>query len=378
PKELGLQEKSENDLRLEGIVRSSDEKTAAIPQPTPGEDEGYYVKVTYTQYGIELSPTENLKKAVAEKQSGQFAHNVKLDDLWELMEDFFTNGWENIPPEEISALTDGEIMSDQDGNVYWHERYQIEDAAEELCKGNTVSLQYGGNVFEEYEGEENAPPAEHQSSLEKEATGEMSQSEADDAEQWPMHHAIANALGGKVKAFDQYRGPYVLVGSEIRGQGTYAPAVPMKGTVRLWVQADEGSEGAFLTVYNEDNEKISEPFHWEDTEGAIDAARSVLDEPEKPEGWQGQRHMPSQEPGKDIYNDPHYEQASVKDAAVGEDKSKYDNHPVIELLWDYMKPQPRQMGEKEPRVRTAWGSKSKKGLVLSIARAMQDKPISVE
>lgn len=127
----------------------------------------------------------------------------------------------------------------------------------------------------------------------KEATGEMSQSEADDPRAWPLHHAIAEALGGTVKAFDQYQGPYVLIGSEVRGEGVYAPATPMKGTVRLWIQFDEGG---IATVYNEDNEKLSEPFSWNDTQGAIEAAKSVLDQPKSASA---KTAMPPR-PGRDV------------------------------------------------------------------------------
>src|SRR5208337_4209638 len=272
-----------------------DNKKAAISQPTSGEDEGFNVKVVYNKYGITLEPTNNLLSDVQ-----GIGETINKPSIWELMEDFFTNGWEMVNPEDIGALTSGEIMSDQDGNIYWHERYQIEDMVEMLMNGEKVNLQYGGNIFEE----EGVPPvnpastgttepkessateqspdpkkAPQKPKERKEATGEMSQSEADNPEEWPIHHAIAKALGGTVKAFDQYQGPYILVGSEVRGRGTYAPAIPMRGTVRLWVQVDEGSDGAFLTVDNEDNEKVSEPFHWEDMQGAVDAAKSVLDQP---------------------------------------------------------------------------------------------------
>lgn len=385
-------------------------KQAAIAQPTSGEDEGYYVKVTYTKGGIDLSPTENLLREVAEEQmqdeSGnstyEFAHNIELDDIWEMMEDFFTNGWEKVNPEDIGALTDGEIFSDPNGNVYWHERYQIESMTDELKAGNTVFMQYGGNLFDE-EDEETPAPDPNQMNLplqssKKEATGEMSQSEADDREAWPMHHAIADALGGTVKAFDQYQGPYVLVGSEARGQGTYAPAIPMKGTVRLWVQADEGSDGAFLTVYNEDNDKVSEPFHWEDMEGAVNAAMSVMgDEPEtieastkqaeldipKPDSWgctcsdkgargQHKSNCPKAPKQRGEYHGAS-KQAAPGDGGLQRDvQNQYENHPLIEMLWGSLKRDPAN----KDRVQTAWGTKTKQGLVLSVARAMKESPVS--
>jgi hypothetical protein len=135
---------------------------AAIAQPTSGEDEGFNVKVVYNKYGITLEPTANLLNDVQ-----GIGESIPKPSIWELMEDFFTNGWERVNPEDIGALTSGEIMSDQDGNVYWHERYQIEDMVEELMNGNKVNLQYGGNLFEMDGGSEITPPAEKESATQE-------------------------------------------------------------------------------------------------------------------------------------------------------------------------------------------------------------------
>jgi len=112
----------------------------------------------------------------------------------------------------------------------------------------------------------------------KVATGEMSQQELDanGREEWPLHYAIADALGGTVKPFDQYQGPYVLIGAEIRGEGVYAPATPTPGVTRLWISSDDGVEG---TVYNEENEKQSQPFLLYGAgseEDAVAAAKEVM------------------------------------------------------------------------------------------------------
>jgi hypothetical protein len=112
----------------------------------------------------------------------------------------------------------------------------------------------------------------------KVATGEMSQEELDanGRQEWPLHYAIAEAFGGTVKPFDQYQGPYVLIGSEARGSGVYAPATPMAGTVRLWLSSDDGMMGI---VYNEENEKQSQPFLLNGSnaeQDAIAAAEEVL------------------------------------------------------------------------------------------------------
>jgi len=461
-------------------------------QPTSGEDTGYYVKVTYTQYGIELSPTETLLKEVAEESAEgyEFAPSQSLNNIWELMEDFFTNGWEEVRPEDVGALTDGELFADPNGNVYWHERYQIEDMVDELRKGNTVSMQYGGNLFDEQESEinEEAKAREEHMSSEKQATGEMTQSEADNREEWPLHHTIADALGGKVKAFDQYSGPYVLIGSEVRGQGVYAPAIPMKGTVRLWIQMVEGAEG-LVQVYNEDSKKLSEPFPWDDTVAAVEAAKQTFEStpdsieavdhtkeakaqdehqssakeaarkcpecggdtetdseldliycenaecdwndkaavekqsavektamPPKPgrevkdkHGWTGRLRSnydndfeqfkgydevyniaqrlgfdtpeAAWEANPKVYGSVYPEDLHVVGAVEKEsssDEAKYghgfDNHPLIDMLWDYL--QADVVDGHYDRVNTGWGTKTKQGLVLSIARALKESPVS--
>jgi len=46
----------------------------------------------------------------------------------------------------------------------------------------------------------------------------------------------------------------------------------------------------------------------------------------------------------------------------------YENHPVVAMLWDYLKRDP----EHKDRRMTAWGTKTKQGLVLSVERAIKD------
>jgi len=113
----------------------------------------------------------------------------------------------------------------------------------------------------------------------KVATGEMTQGELDATgrDEWPLHYAIADALKGEVKPFDQYQGPYVAIGGDFRvGNEPYAMAPRMPGVVRLWISSDDGMSGI---VYNEDNERQSAPFplngpHAETD--AIAAAEEVL------------------------------------------------------------------------------------------------------
>lgn len=55
-------------------------------------------------------------------------------------------------------------------------------------------------------------------------------------------------------------------------------------------------------------------------------------------------------------------------ADLASEQAAAENHPLIELLWDYMKRDP----EHRDRVRTAWGTKTKQGLVASIKRIMEE------
>ena len=114
--------------------------------------------------------------------------------------------------------------------------------------------------------------------------GEMTASEVT-RENFPIHFAIADALGGTVHPFDYYQGPYIMVGgTDMRaGTGVYAVPLPTRitGGNRLWiVTADD--ECVELAVYNESNDRKSAPFpQFKDEtrthEFAVMAAREVVE-----------------------------------------------------------------------------------------------------
>ncbi|KKL89015.1 hypothetical protein LCGC14_1918890 [marine sediment metagenome] len=104
-------------------------------------------------------------------------------------------------------------------------------------------------------------------------TGEMFSSDVT-PEAYPLHFAIAEALGGTVQPFDQYQGPYVLIGEDIRaGDEPYAVAVQGLGVVRLWLIDESASLNP--SIYNEASGR-STPFLYNNTNSAIEAAQSVL------------------------------------------------------------------------------------------------------
>ena len=88
-------------------------------------------------------------------------------------------------------------------------------------------------------------------------TGEMYQidpvtGEEPDGTIWPLHAAVAKAVGGKVMPFDQYQGPYVAVGQ-----------------AKLWIELDKPScpacgryyDSSSVRVWREDTDTLSDPFY---------------------------------------------------------------------------------------------------------------------
>ena len=90
--------------------------------------------------------------------------------------------------------------------------------------------------------------------------------------EWPFHKAMAEAVGGTVQPFDQYQGPYVLVGNDMRiGDAPYQLAVQRVGIIRLWLTEDR--------VYREDTDTLSKMVVFEPCDAA-EAARELLGEEE--------------------------------------------------------------------------------------------------
>lgn len=94
-------------------------------------------------------------------------------------------------------------------------------------------------------------------------TGEMSRDEVTE-ENFPIHFAIANALGGTVHPFDQYQGPYI---SDLPNGG------------KLWL-IDNGF-GPGLRIWNERNDRTSGVFYFSETALQIEYARGVLEDKQK-------------------------------------------------------------------------------------------------
>lgn len=110
-------------------------------------------------------------------------------------------------------------------------------------------------------------------------TGEMSwikpDGEDSNGEVWAIHAAVARAIGGELRPFDAYQGPYIALGADVcAGVPPYRVPVRGVGSARLWLTTDDGVVG---TIWREDAEESSAEFWREDEAGAIEAARSLIE-----------------------------------------------------------------------------------------------------
>lgn len=88
-------------------------------------------------------------------------------------------------------------------------------------------------------------------------TGEMCKADVT-RDEFPVHFAIADALGGTVEPFDVYQGPYISLPG-----------------ARLFIGSDDGIDSY---VWNEATQEASSPFlyHLEDFDWAVACAREVV------------------------------------------------------------------------------------------------------
>jgi len=111
-------------------------------------------------------------------------------------------------------------------------------------------------------------------------TGEMYSITEDgvysDGDKWSLHVAVAQAVGGSLKPFDRYQGPYIVIGEDIKtGHTPYEYPVMHVGATRLWICKEKNG---LAKIYREDTDMTSESFHWEDEDMAIRLAKELLNE----------------------------------------------------------------------------------------------------
>lgn len=112
-------------------------------QPLP-YSRGRYLTATCVAGGLELRLTAEGWEEVASREKKSTPDHILF---YALFEDFLGNGWSSLDAAQIGALTSCQIILspdatfDDEGNIatldviYWHERYQVEDAIEALKRG---------------------------------------------------------------------------------------------------------------------------------------------------------------------------------------------------------------------------------------------------
>jgi len=125
-------------MRPEGEGGALDDVKEHLP-----EDMGFtgrLVTLSTDGYGrLQVSATDEGQRLAA-----SLANEATVDALHHLLAEATENGWRWEAPEDLGALTDAPIISDPDGNVYWHQNYQVEDPVETLARGGTVQFDSGG------------------------------------------------------------------------------------------------------------------------------------------------------------------------------------------------------------------------------------------
>lgn len=110
-----------------------------------------YTKFTPTNNDLIIELTEAGKEI-----AGEFLERLETENYhslwWELNEYNFCNGWYEVRPETIAALTDSPIIADgiideettseefNNINVYWFPNYIVIDELRELLAGNKVEF----------------------------------------------------------------------------------------------------------------------------------------------------------------------------------------------------------------------------------------------
>lgn len=79
-------------------------------------------------------------------------------------------------------------------------------------------------------------------------TGEMSQADCTRGE-YPLHFAAARALGGKVKPFDVYQGPYV----QTEHGDLWLCVLVADGAVGYWYNSRTDKRSPYFFLYAETN-----------------------------------------------------------------------------------------------------------------------------
>jgi hypothetical protein len=136
--DVRLASKTAADQKSQGryvtLIQTVTNKLQFVPNPTTIKE--------FIEDNKHHLPNQTLDALVLDVDPSRKTNWIWSDDtvLAELLEDQTSNGWQWLDPEDIGALTSAPIIEAPDGRVYWHERYQIEAAAEAILLGTTVTF----------------------------------------------------------------------------------------------------------------------------------------------------------------------------------------------------------------------------------------------
>jgi len=120
-----------------------------------GSERGDFLTLRKVNGNLELVPTPRgvdvAKAYLAAREDGS-ATSASDDMLHDMLEDFLGNGWLQVEPVDVGALTDAYMLSDdgtvpdeggwkpvgEGARVYAHMNYQVEDPIETFAKGGVV------------------------------------------------------------------------------------------------------------------------------------------------------------------------------------------------------------------------------------------------
>lgn len=208
------------------------------------EDEGLWLRLVYLPNGnLDVQATQELKNEFA-------ANEDWVPTIYELFEDFTANGWEWIRPVDIGALTDGDIITDPDGHIFWHERYQIEDPVEELKTAGHYTMLAGGGL------DDTEAPSDEDDSLDKTSADEDGDEEQldkqvkeveEDQKEHDDHASIKTIIADVINSglFEKAEDPYFTwSGCQYCGDDKGANVTDIEGYRNL-DEAHKGEEHKF-------------------------------------------------------------------------------------------------------------------------------------
>jgi hypothetical protein len=117
--------------------------------PEPKTHEGRYADLVEGKNGLTIKLNNEGREELEHNKKHQNGWN-DIHHVAELLEDFTCNGWQWLRAEDIGALTGCELILTNDatiedngavtvhGSIWWHERYAIESASEQLDKYGEV------------------------------------------------------------------------------------------------------------------------------------------------------------------------------------------------------------------------------------------------